>query len=129
MEPSAEKQAWRLDCHEGIEKIIERFRKELPNWWYSLGECQVSCDASCAPTSESPDMSLIPQDDRFNSGFHVDMPQPSKLSSALLIVMHGALAAKARAAGDIEKAKKMQEVADTVMLAHGMEPEASSETG
>lgn len=125
---NATSQAWSLKCHEGIENVIARFRRELPNWWYSLGECQVSCDASCAPTSESPDLALIPKDDRFNSGFHVDVPQPSKLSSALLIVLHEALAAKARADGNMNVASKMQEVADTIMLAHGMEPEASSET-
>ena len=111
---------WPLDCHHNIEKTIELFRKELPNWWYSLGECQVSCDASCAPTSLSPDIGLIPIDERFNSGFHVDVPQPSKLADALLIVMHGALAAKATATGDHEKAKKYQEVADLIMIARGM---------
>lgn len=114
-------QAWALDCHEGIEKVIARFRRELPNWWYSLGECQVSCDASCGPTSESEDIALIPQDERFNSGFHVDVPQPSKLSSALLILIYSALAAKARCSGDKALADKNQEVADTIMLAHGME--------
>jgi len=111
---------WPDDCHSGVENVIARFRRELPGWWYSLGECQVSCDASCAPTSESKDIELIPQDDRFNSGFHVDVPQPSKLSSALLIVLHAALGAKARCKGDIETADKMDEVAETIMLAHGM---------
>lgn len=123
MAHSQDEAAWPVDCHGGIEKIIAKFKQELPGWWYSLGECQISCDASCAPTSESRDISLIPQDDRFNSGFHVDVPQPSKLSSALLIVLHAALAAKARCAGNNEDADKMEEVAETIMLAHGMEIE------
>ena len=115
-----QQEIWPTDCHGGIENVIKRFKAELPGWWYSLGECQVSCDASCAPTSHNADLSLIPLDDRFNSGFHVDVPQPSKLSSALLIVLHDALAAKARCAGDAEEAAKMEEVAQTIMLAHGM---------
>lgn len=121
------KQGWDLDCHEGIEKVIEKFREELPNWWYSLGECQVSCDASCAPTSLSPDIGLIPQDERFNSGFHADVPQPSKLSHALLIVMHEALAAKARCAGNIAEADKYEEVATLVRIAKGCEHEPLEE--
>ncbi len=108
------------NCHTGIENVIARFKKELPGWWYSLGECQVSCDASCAPTSESKDIELIPQNENFNSGFHADVPQPSKLTSALLIVMHEALAAKAICARDFEYAEKMGDVAKTIMLAHGM---------
>jgi len=115
--------SWPDDCHSGVENVIARFRQELPNWWYSLGECQVSCDASCGPTSLSDDIRHIPQDDRFNSGFHADVPQPSTLKAALLIVLHAALAAKARSEGDKKKASKMQEVADLVMAAHGMDIE------
>lgn len=113
-------QAWSTKCHEGIENVIARFRKELPNWWFSLGECQVSCDASCAPTSHSPDMRHIPVDDRFNSGFHADVPQPSKLTDALLIVMFEALAAKHSAEGNADEAEKMQETADLILRAKGM---------
>lgn len=116
------KNTWPDACHEGIEKVIARFREELPNWWYTVGECQISCDASCGPTSLSSDVDLIPSDERFNSGFHVDVPQPSKLSYALMIVMHQALAAKAKASGDIKESEKMQEVANLIMIAHGMNP-------
>lgn len=122
-----DRSGWPDDCHSGVENVIARFRRELPGWWYSLGECQVSCDASCAPTSESEDIGLIPHDDRFNSGFHVDVPQPSKLSSALLIVLHAALGARARCLGDAETAARMEEVTETIMLAHGMEIEKEEE--
>ena len=67
------------------------FKQRLPGWWYSLGECQVSCDASCGPTVESEHIRLIPLDDRFNSGFHADLPQPSTLADALYDVMDQAL--------------------------------------
>lgn len=85
---------WPADCHSGIEDAIAEFRKRLPNWWYSLGECQVSCDASCAPTSLSTDIERIPLDERFNSGFHADLRQPSTLAEALRTVMLEALVAK-----------------------------------
>lgn len=85
---------WPHDCHSGIEEAIAEFKQMLPGWWYSLGECQVSCDASCAPTSLSPDIHRIPTDERFNSGFHADLRQPSTLAEALRTVMHEALVAR-----------------------------------
>lgn len=86
--------AWPHDCHVGIELAIAEFRRRLPGWWYSLGECQVSCDASCAPTGLTPDIGLIPSDARFDSGFHADLRQPSTLAAALRTVMHEALIAR-----------------------------------
>lgn len=82
----------------GLERMIGRFKQALPGWWYTLGECERSCDASCAPTRESDDLALIPYDERFNSGFHCDLPQPCCLSDALYVVMQEALAARHEAA-------------------------------
>jgi len=89
--------AWPENCHAGLEGSIARFREALPGWWYTVGECQVSCDASCAPTSLSGDLKLIPLDSRFDGGFHVDIPQPSTLSEALEHVMEEASLALANA--------------------------------
>jgi hypothetical protein len=77
-----------------IEQAIREFKTALPGWWYSLGECEVSCDASCAPTRQSPDLALIEKDARFDSGFHCDAEQPSTLAIALRDVMEQALKAK-----------------------------------
>lgn len=85
---------WLAGCHAGIEDAIAEFRRRLPGWWYSLGECQVSCDASCAPTRHSPDIELIDFDRRFDSGFHADLAQPSTLAASLRTVMAEALAAR-----------------------------------
>lgn len=74
-------------CEEGLERAIRQFRTALPGWWFSLGECDVSCDASCAPTRASSELALIPIDERFNEGFHVDLPHPSTLADALREVM------------------------------------------
>ena len=74
----------------GIEEAICLFKKSLPGWWYSVGECQVSCDASCGPTRESEHINLISVDRRFDDGFHADLPQPSSMTHALFDVLEQA---------------------------------------
>ncbi len=81
-------------CETDLEATIQEFRTALPGWWFSVCECQVSCDASAAPTRLSEDLALIPLDERFNDGFHADVPQPSTLAEALRCVMEDALQAK-----------------------------------
>ena len=76
-----------------LQDTIRLFKQRLPGWWYSVGECQVSCDASCGPTVESEHIHLIPLDDRFNSGFHADLPQPAYLADALYVAMVEAMEA------------------------------------
>ena len=78
---------------------IERLRRELPGWWFSVCECQVSCDASLAPLGDGPDADLIgfrDQEEQFDSGFHVDLSQPSTLGEALNEAINDAVAARAR---------------------------------
>jgi hypothetical protein len=85
---------WRAAPQPDIEVAIAEFKAALPGWWYSLGECQVSCDASCAPTPDSPDIARITKaGDCWDAGFHADLPQPSTLAGALRDVMAQALAA------------------------------------
>lgn len=62
-----------LATPDGIEGAIRRFARDLPGWWYSVGDCQVSADASCAPTIHSKHNELISQDRSFDSGFHTDL--------------------------------------------------------
>lgn len=81
---------WHTSPSTDLENAIAEFKSALPGWWYSVCECQVSCDASCAPTVESPDINLIPRDERFDSGFHADLRQPSTLADALRDVMEQA---------------------------------------
>lgn len=83
---------WRDRPQIDLEAAIGEFKAALPGWWYSVCECQVSCDASCAPTVESPHINLIrDSDDAFDSGFHADLRQPSTLAEALRNVMNQAL--------------------------------------
>lgn len=74
---------------------IADFRRALPGWWFSLGDCSVSCDASCGPDSAGPDAGLL-ANRLFDEGFHADLRQPSSMADALQDVQMQALQAKAR---------------------------------
>tara|TARA_R100001530_G_scaffold9186_2_gene9338 strand:- start:205 stop:516 length:312 start_codon:yes stop_codon:yes gene_type:complete len=87
---------WKQAAPVGLEAAIVRFKADLPGWWFTVGECQVSADASCAPTRESPHLALIPQDRRFDDGFHADLPMPATMADALDYVRTGALEAIAK---------------------------------
>jgi len=84
---------WQKSPATGLEDAIARFKAYLPGWWFSISECQVSCDASCAPTPGSEHIKLVHTDERFNSGLHADLPQPSTLAEALDDVRKQALRA------------------------------------
>jgi len=89
---------WQTKPQNELELAIIEFKAALPGWWYSVCECQVSCDASCAPTVESSDVNLIRKaGDHFDAGFHVDLLQPSTLAQALRTVMQQAISAIALA--------------------------------
>ena len=79
--------AWHTSPAENLEEAIAWFKTVHPGWWFTVGERQVSCDASCGPTRESPDIELISIDRRFDDGFHADLPQPSTIAKALYNVM------------------------------------------
>lgn len=92
---------WKTTAPDGMELAIVMFKEALPGWWYSVGECQVSADASCGPTRESDDIELIPLDRRFDDGFHADLPQPATMADALRTVMQEALEAKSAVLGEV----------------------------
>jgi len=84
---------WQANTPTGLEAAVAEFKAALPGWWYSVCECQMSCDASCAPTIDSPHIALVEHGNPFDSGFHADLKQPSSLAAALRDVMEQALAA------------------------------------
>ncbi len=88
---------WQTAPAHGLERAVADFKAALPGWWFSVGECQVSADASCGPTRESDHIALIPLDRRFDDGFHADLPQPATMVQALETVRVEALAAIASA--------------------------------
>lgn len=84
---------WKTTTPVGIEQAITEFKQALPGWWFTVGECQVSADASCGPTRESPHIELIKFDRAFDDGFHADLPQPATMADALRDVQEQALEA------------------------------------
>lgn len=79
-----------------IEKAITEFRAKLQGWWWSIGDCSVSADASCGPDKSGTDFDLLYIDDDriFDEGFHVDLTKPASPADALLHVMKLGLEAK-----------------------------------
>lgn len=75
-------------------RTITRFREALPGWWFTVGECSVSADASCGPDRTGPDARLL-SIRLFDDGFHADLPQPSSMAAALADVTAQAISARA----------------------------------
>lgn len=98
----ASSEMWHVTAHDDLPAAIAEFKAALPGWWYSICECQVSCDATCAPTVESPDVALAAFGNPFDHGFDVALGQPSTLAEALRHVMREALTAKALAQAEGE---------------------------
>lgn len=86
---------WKTSPATDLEAAIAEFKAALPGWWFSVGECQVSCDASCAPTPESEHIALVEVGNAFDHGSHADLAQPSTLAAALRDVQRQALEALA----------------------------------
>lgn len=74
---------WKTEYPTDLEQAIMRFKVDFPGWWFSVCECEKSCDASCAPTRDSEHIHLVDFDDRLDKGVHIDLPQPSTLAQAL----------------------------------------------
>jgi hypothetical protein len=84
---------WHTTAHDDLPAAIAELKAALPGWWYSVCECQVSCDATIAPTVESPDIIRAEFGSPFDHGFDVALPQPSTLAQALRHVTREALEA------------------------------------
>lgn len=71
-----------------LSEAIAEFRLKLPGWWFTVGECSVSCDATVGPDFAScPEWMLI----EFDEGFDCDLRQPSTLAEALRGATNAAL--------------------------------------
>ena len=83
---------------EELGKAIAEFEASLPGWWWSIGHCSVSRDASCAPDRAGADAQLL-RERQFDEGFHCD-DREGTLAGALRNVMQQALAARRAALGE-----------------------------
>jgi len=77
-----------------FEQALEAFKAEFPGWWWKVGECHVSCDATISPDRYGPDEDLMAHR-FFDDGFSVDLRQPSTVADALLAAMKIAQNARA----------------------------------
>lgn len=77
-----------------IEDAIHEFRAALPGWWFTVGSCSVSRDASCGPDNGGGHSAEIME--RFDDGFHCD---DATFGSTLADSLRN-VAAQARAALD-----------------------------
>ena len=77
-----------------LASAIREFEDALPGWWWSVGVCSLTRDASCGPDRSGPDCDLLLIRE-FDEGFHCD-DDAGTLASSLRAVMRDALDAKAR---------------------------------
>ena len=76
-----------------LQAAIAEFAEVLPGWWYSMGDCSVSCHASCGPDVAYSDAYML-INRLFDEGFHSDIPQPTCLADALRGAMQKGLQAR-----------------------------------
>lgn len=59
---------------------INEFYVKLPGWWFTVGRCSVSCDATVGP-----DLNFVaePVLSIFDEGIDCDLSNPSTLATAL----------------------------------------------
>lgn len=80
-----------------LSAAIAEFAEALPGWWFSVGFCGVSRDASCGPDYSRNRNRLVL--DAFDDGFHADLDDPkATLADALRCVTKQAKEALVRAA-------------------------------
>lgn len=84
---------WKQKPQSDLEAAICELKATLPGWYYMVCECQVSCDARIAPTTESPHVKLAEHGNPFDEGFEAVLEQPSTLAEALRAAMADALTA------------------------------------
>ena len=81
-----------------IQDAIDEFKRRLPDWWWSVGECSISADASCGPDRNCKDAHLLVFDE-FDNGFHHNEPMPASCADSLIKVMNEALQKKEEVEG------------------------------
>lgn len=75
-----------------LAQAIEEFEHKMPGWWWSVGHCELTRDASCGPDFRVLGMGH-PFITEFDSGFHWD--GEGTLADSLMNVMAQAVAAVA----------------------------------
>ena len=79
----------------GLEAAIDKLYRELPGWWWSVGNCHVSADATIGPDREGPDRHLL-RFAEFDNGIDGSLGHPATMAEAMLAAIEAGKAAKAR---------------------------------
>lgn len=76
--------SWNGDIFVGdLTEAIRRFHILLPGWWFSVGLCHVSADATVAPDRAGCDADLLKMR-FFDSGFSADIMPPATMAKSLI---------------------------------------------
>jgi hypothetical protein len=92
--------SWTAEQQTGdLVAAIAYFNIKLPGWWFSVGACHVSADATVAPDTAGVDDALFRTGDNevtkfFDSGFDVDLHPPATMADALIRATNLASAAR-----------------------------------
>lgn len=92
--------SWTAETQTGdLVAAIAYFNAKLPGWWFSVGACHVSADATVAPDTAGIDAELFRTGDSavtkfFDSGFDVDLHPPATMADALIRATDLAAAAR-----------------------------------
>lgn len=80
---------WQPEDTTALASAIKRCERELPGWWWSVGACHVSSDATVrtgratvGPDVRGP-LNWILDDPVCDAGFDCDLRQPSSCADAL----------------------------------------------
>lgn len=82
--------SWTAEKQTGdLVAAIAYFHAKLPGWWFSVGACHVSADATVCPDSAGMDAFIYKHHDRevvrfFDEGFDVDLHPPATMADALI---------------------------------------------
>lgn len=83
---------WQPEKMTDLAAAIFRLERELPGWWWSVGACHVSADASIGPDYNGP-AAHLGEIKLFDEGFHNDLRQPATCAEALHACIDEALEA------------------------------------
>lgn len=67
----------------GLEAAIAQLQRDLPGWWWSVGNCHVSADATVGPDRKGPDKHLL-RLKTFDRGIESNLAHPATVTEALL---------------------------------------------
>lgn len=84
--------SWTAEKQTGdLVAAIAYFNKHLPGWWFSVGACHVTADATVCPDTAGMDAWLFETGDKevtkfFDEGFDCDLYPPATMADALICV-------------------------------------------